>query len=318
MTGSAGWSERWVGPGYGLGASSLDDPLPRVLGDPAHGGCGWSHPNYEAPSTRQSSGKHPGGLVTLGLTMALTWSPRAPVCVWGGLPRTERRMERNPHNQLGPAPPPPPPCKCPRVLAQLFWSQGRAGLSTPAPTCPAVPILSVFRHICKCVFVSVCRVGVGAELNQPLALFFRWAWGQENCTSSLPCGGSESPWGAPGCVAPSRSSVWSPRLGHVPVGRPQAAKTLVLSVIQGTIRCNLPELQSPWLRGQWKVGLSNGQGPDPHSYNHACAHTTHTNTDMCVHCSPCTGTQVTRADPRPRSVWPCSPVTAASQFCSWL
>lgn len=63
-----------MGPGCGLGGSSLDDPLPRVLGDPAHGGCAWSHPTYEAPSIRHSSGKHPGVLVTLGLTIALTWA----------------------------------------------------------------------------------------------------------------------------------------------------------------------------------------------------------------------------------------------------
>lgn len=86
-------------------------------------------------------------------------------------------------------------------------------------TCPAVPILGVFRHICKCVFVPVCRVGVGAKAAQG-PCFSDWAWGRGRAACQPPLWGTVRVLGAPGCVAPALGSVWGPGLGHVLVGRP--------------------------------------------------------------------------------------------------
>lgn len=167
-------------------------------------------PHPGVPSTRQSSGKHPRGLVTVGLATAQAWSPG------GGV---QAREENGQEFSQPAGPNPQPQCKCPWVLAQLFRSQGRVGLSVSVATCPAVPIFGVFRHICKCVFVPVCRVGVGAKAAQG-PCFSDWAWGRGRAACQPPLWGTVKVLGAPGCVAPALGSVWGPGLGHVLVGRP--------------------------------------------------------------------------------------------------
>ena len=134
-----GAAPAWAQQGRGLAGRTVKGGWDLAV---TRGLCPPPRPPTGGPFHQAGLWKAPWGLAMLDL---VTWGDGQTGGRWSGLAPTTASWHSLP----------PPQCKCWRVLLGLFRSQGPTGLSTPAPTCSVVPVLGVFRNICKWMFVPV-------------------------------------------------------------------------------------------------------------------------------------------------------------------